>query len=313
LNIEQMQAKVVKATQEWASVFTHLPLEKWWRALPKVLEILLVILLAKAAADITWLIFTPAQETATAPSVTSRTARRQPQTQQARLSMVANLHVFGMAAPQGMAGGGPINAVETGLKLTLRGVFASDQPQNSLAIVADQQNQEHVYARGEVIVAGVTLYEVYPDRIILNRNGSYETLSMPQESKDVIQAAPSVAPRTSRNSRMAPPPTPAPSANSADVLKNLQQDMLKRPEHFWNQVRIDPFTEDGTVKGFKFTHRDPQVMQALGIQPTDVVVDVNGSPATDPAVMQSLMGNISGPVTLGVLRNGQRIELRLSM
>lgn len=312
MNIEQVQAKVVKATQEWASVFTHLPLEKWWRALPKVLEILFVILLAKTAADITWLIYTPAQETATAPSATSRTARRQPQTQQARLSMVANLHVFGMAAPQGMAGGA-INAVETGLKLTLRGVFASDQPQNSLAIVADQQNQEHVYARGEAIVAGVTLYEVYPDRIILNRNGSYETLSMPQESKDIIQAVPAAAPRNSRNSRMAPPPMSAPPANQAEVLKNLQQDMQKRPEHFWNQVRIDPVTEDGTVKGFKFTHRDPQVMQAIGLQPADVVVDVNGSPATDPAVMQSLMGNISGPITLGVLRDGQRIELRLSM
>lgn len=313
MNIEQVQAKVVKATQEWASAFAHMPLEKWWRSLPKILEVVFVILLAKAAADITWLIFTPSQEVSnTAAANSYSAARRQPQIQQARLSMVANLHVFGMAAPQDMAGG-PINAAETGLKLNLRGVFASDIPQNSLAIVADQQNQEHVYARGEAIVPGVTLYEVYPDRIILKRNGNFETLSMPQESKDIIAAVPAAASRYTRNNRMTLPPTTPPPANSAEVLKNLQQDMLKRPEHFWNQVRIDPVTENGSVSGFRFTHRDPQVMQAIGIQPTDVVVDVNGSPATDPAVMQSLMGNISGPITLGVLRNGQRIELRLSM
>ncbi|MBI3562657.1 MAG: type II secretion system protein GspC [Gammaproteobacteria bacterium] len=312
MKVEQVQAKVYRATQEWASLFTPMSLEKWLRRAPKMIEVLLVILLAKAAADISWLIFSPAPTPGNA-SVSLPAARQAP-TQQPRLQAVANLHIFGMPSVATGPAGAAINAVKTGLKLSLRGVFASDIPENSMAIVADDQNQEKVYVRGDTVVPGVTLQEVYPDRIILNRSGNYETLSMPTEGKDLPGQPTRPGRATLYNPALsAAAPARTTPASGAERLRDLRQELVTRPDQFWNQVRIDPYQEDGVLKGFRFTHRDPQVMAAIGLQPSDVVVDVNGSPATDPAVMQSIMSNNGGTITLGVLRGGQRIELRVSM
>lgn len=266
----------------------------------------MVVLLAKAAADLTWLIFTPS-DTANSPAVMPSNPAK-PAAQQARLMSVANLHLFGIPAQALAPGGGPINARETGLKLTLRGVFSSTVPQHSMAIVADQQNQEKVYVRGDAVVPGVVLYEVYPDRIILQRSGNFETLTMPREGKD----KPPIF--TPVNQAAVPSAAAQPTADAGSKLKALREDLLHHPQRFWDQVRIDPFMENGQVKGFRFNHRDPQMLQSMGLLPSDVIVDVNGNAATDPSVLQNLMGaNGITELNLGVLRNGERIEVRIPM
>lgn len=298
-----MQAQLSKATQEWASAFVHMPWDKYWRALPKILEIVLVILLAKAAAEVTWLILAPADDTTATPAANLTPAK--PAAPQARLAMVANLHLFGIPM-QNLAPG--IDARETGLKLTLRGVFSSSVPQHSMAIIADQAQQEKVYGHGDSVVPGVVLYEVHPDKIILERSGSFETLSMPREGKD---KPPVIAPVGAAAPAYAPPPVPG--ADAGQRLKALRSDLVNQPQKFWDQVRIDPYMEGGQLKGFRFNHRDPQMLQSMGLTPSDVIIDVNGSPATDPALLQNMMGTGEQDVTLGVLRNGQRVELRISM
>lgn len=299
-----MQAQFSKATQEWASAFVHLPWDKYWRALPRILEIVLVILLAKAAAEVTWLVIAPADDATAMPSTNHTPAK--PAAQQARLAMVANLHLFGIPM-QNLAPG--IDARETGLKLTLRGVFSSSVPQHSMAIIADQAQQEKVYSHGENVVPGVVLYEVQADKVILERSGSFETLSMPREGKD---KPPVIAPVGAASAPAYAPP-PAPAADAAQRLKALRNDLVNQPQKFWDQVRIDPYMEGGQLKGFRFNHRDPQMLQSMGLTPSDVIIDVNGNPATDPSILQNVMGAGDQDVTLGVLRNGQRIELRISM
>ena len=56
-----MQGQLQKAAQEWASLFTNFPVKKWWRAAPGWVSLILVVLVAKSASDLTWLIFAPAE------------------------------------------------------------------------------------------------------------------------------------------------------------------------------------------------------------------------------------------------------------
>ncbi len=312
MNLDHMQAQVRKATQEWASIFSQFPWQRWWRSAPKVMEMVLVVLLAKAAADVTWLIFSPSEEAAGS-ALSVAPLPRTPVAEVARLNTVANLHLFGIPSKLTSAQGAEIDARETGLKLTLRGVFASNEPQQSMAIVADQQNNEKVYVRGDAVVAGVVLYEVYPDRVILERSGSYETLTMPRDGKDKPSVITPVG-RTPPPVNVAPPP--GPSASAGERLKDLRDNLVNQPKKFWDQVRIDPVADPGTgqLRGFRFNHRDPQVLQSMGLRPDDVIVEVNGLPATDPSVLQNLM-NMQGnqDLRIGVERQGRREELRISM
>ena len=312
MNLDHIQVQLRKATQEWASIFSHLPWQRWWRSAPKILEVVLVVLLAKAAADLTWLIFAPSDEVGPAMNVAPIT--RAPVAEVARLNSVANLHLFGIPSKLTTAQGAQIDAQETGLQLTLRGVFASNEPQQSMAIVADQQQNEKVYVRGDAVVAGVTLYEVYPDRIILERSGNYETLTMPRDSKDKPSVITPVA-RTQANTRIAPQ-SAGNAISAGESLKVMRENLVNQPKKFWDQVRIDPVADPGTgqLRGFRFNHRDPQVLQSMGLRPDDVIMEVNGLPATDPSVLQNLM-NMQGnqELRIGVERQGRREELRISM
>jgi general secretion pathway protein C len=228
--------------------------------------------------------------------------------------------LFGVAVKNTAATDAPIEAKETGLKLTLRGVFAADNPAQALAIIADARGEEKVYRKGETIFSGVTLYQVYPDRVILERSGSFETLSLPRD-KDALK---SIGPRMVSPAGYTPPVT----VNSADSparmrtvqggaqLNALREQLASNPQEFWKNVRIEPeYDSNNQIIGYRFEHNDRQMMQALGLRPGDVIVEVNGQPVTDPSVLSGLMGQLSTAtsLSLGIQRNGQRENLNINM
>lgn len=310
-----MQGQFVKATQEWASLFTNLPWQKIWKVAPKWIAVVLVVLVAKSAADLTWLIFAPSEQS----SATIRNNQAAPTTTQAqlRLRTVSDLHLFGVAAKQPVSASAPIEAKETGLKLSLRGVFAADNPNQAMAIIADARGEEKVYRKSETIFSGVTLYEVYPDRVILERSGSFETLSLPRE-KDETKTG---GPRQVSTSRYTPPANDAAPVRTRTVqggqpLSELRQQLTSSPQDFWKDVRIEPeYDSNNQIKGYKFEHNDRQMMTALGLRPGDVIVEVNGQPLTDPSTLSGLLGQLTTAtsLSLGIERNGRRENLNINM
>lgn len=312
-----MQGQLIKATQEWASLFTNLPWQKIWKSAPKWITVILVVLVAKSAADLTWLIFAPSEQhgaKVATPQVAPVTTQAQP-----RLRTVGDLHLFGIAVKQAISNSALIEAKETGLKLTLRGVFAADNPNQAMAIIADARGDEKVYRKNETIFSGVTLYEVYPDRVILERSGSFETLSLPREKDDLKTGGP----RPVSSNRYT---APAPADNSSLVrtrtvqggnqLNQLREQLSSNPQEFWKDVRIEPdYDSSNQIKGYKFEHNDQQMMQALGLRPGDIIVEVNGQPLTDPSVLSGLLGQLSTAtsLSLGIERNGRREILNINM
>lgn len=312
-----MQGQLVRATQEWASLFTNLQWQKIWRVAPKWITVVLVILVAKSAADLTWLIFAPneqgrggGQRYQAVPSSTQS---------QARLRTVSDLHLFGVAAKQTAVTEAPIEAKETGLKLTLRGVFAADNPAQAMAIIADARGQEKVYRKNETIFSGVTLYAVYPDRVILERSGNFETLSLPRDKDNVLSGVP----RMVKPNSYTPPsvsngdaPARTRTVQGGKELNALREQLTSNPQEFWKNVRIEPeYDSNNQIMGYKFEHNDRQMMQALGLRPGDIIVEVNGQPLTDPSTLSGLMGQLSTAtsLSLGIQRNGQRENLNINM
>lgn len=311
-----MQGQIQKAAQEWASLFTNLPWRKWVTMAPQWLTVILVILVAKAASDMTWLIFEPDEATKSV-SRQHRTATQSAQTLQHRIRTVANLHLFGVASKQPVVKSAPIEAKETGLKLTLRGVFAADTPEHAMAMIADARGKESVYKKGETIFSGVSLYEIYPDRVILERSGNFETLSLPRD-KAAEGASTRVNPRV--QSRIQPP---GPSAevrtrniNAGEKIQNLREELTQNPQKFMQEARIEPvFDKDNQIVGYKFDHNDKRLVSALGLIEGDVIIEVNGQSVSDPSSLTFLFTDLAtmSSLSLAIERNGHRENLDIKM
>lgn len=312
-----MQGQIVKATQEWASLLTNLQWQKVMRVAPKWLALLMVILVAKSAADLTWLVFAPSAQQ---DSGLHRLQERHNSSPAAvRLRTISDLHLFGVASKQKPVQQAPIEAKKTHLKLTLRGVFAADNPEQAMAIIANARGKEKVYRKGETIFSGVKLYAVYPDKVILERSGNFESLPLPRD----LDNSANKGVRVIRPTRYTPPtnvnnslPVVSRTVQGGEQLKALRNQLLQHPQQFWQNVRIQPrYGKNNQIIGYTFLHNDRRMMQAMGLRPGDIIVQVNGQPVTDPSVLTSLMKQLSTAtsIRLGIERNGQRQNLNINM
>ena len=313
-----MQGQLQKAAQEWASLFTNFPVKKVWRAAPLWISVILVVLVAKSASELTWLIFAPDQ-VVSGKQQRSRTAPVSTVKTQPRLRSVADLHLFGVANRKPITQQAPIDAPKTGLKLTLRGVFAASSQEQAMALIADARGKEKVYKKSETIFSGVTLYEIYPDKVILERSGSFETLNLRRDEAGNSGGPRRVSTRTTRPKAQQLGKTGTVRTRTVRAgkrLENLKQALTENPQEFWQNVRIEPVHgSDQQIKGYKFNHKDRQMMRALGLRPGDVIIEVNGQTVSDPSVFSSLLGDLSSQstLTLGIERNGQRENINISM
>ena len=100
------------------------------------------------------------------------------------VSSIVTAHLFGVAEQNPTPA--PAAAARVDLKLT--GTLAGDDPHHGIAIIGDQDASD-VYAVGESL-GGATLHEVYQDHVILERNGSFESLSLPRERTQLASIVP---------------------------------------------------------------------------------------------------------------------------
>ena len=108
--------------KDWLAAIEKLPWQAMLARSPQWLSLLLVVLIAQAAADMTWLVFTPAEDHKL--SLDSGAGSVSP-TSLVRLTNVVNLHMFGEAqTSETPVADAPIDAPKTNLKLVLRGVFS---------------------------------------------------------------------------------------------------------------------------------------------------------------------------------------------
>ena len=267
------------------------------------INLLLVVWIAAQLASLTWGLLPTDSEETPVMAAQATTAARQDQDKQ-QIRQLPGWHLMGVAAkaPQPVKVAVPADAPDTRLKLTLRGALASDEPDNARAIIADAQGKDEQYSIGDTLPGNAELSEIYPDRVILKRNGRYETLRLPDDTRSADNRA--VRRTVQPNRRVSTARSP-----SQQRLASVRQQLRQNPAQIQDVLRAAVHTDDaGNMIGYALSPgNNPALFAELGLVEGDVVVEVNDMQLSDPnnsgRALQMLRSG--SPVQVKLLRNGQ--------
>jgi len=278
------------------------------RLLPPWISLGLVVLIAWQLAGITWSLVpgTKSGDPVTAPP---RTSAASPATTAAATNVqsIADAHIFGIASAEPVEPAQPVateleNLSDTRLSnLALRGTIAATPVERAIAIIADSGNDEKVYVVGQSVTAGATLHAVYNDRVVLNENGVLTNLRLPKEYSTETA---SVARRNTLT-----------TARTMENTQSIQAVVASNVSRLADVIRPTPYFENGQQQGYRvYPGRNRQQFAALGLQPGDLIKDIDGQALTDPETAAEIfrsLGN-SDQVSVTVERNGQPEVIVLS-
>lgn len=223
------------------------------------------------------------------------------------IAQVVGWHLFGAATQTETGAGGPvpIDAPETRLNLLLRGVLSSDDPKEARAIIAEPNGTENYFHVGSALPGGAELKEIHADRIILLRAGRHETLRLPRETMEGAVNAPAAS------------PAPGAGSDAGAVLGDYREQAAENPQVLLDLARAVPTPlPGGGFAGFRlFPGNKPALFAQLGLQPGDLVKEVNGlvldNPMRGAEAMQQLRE--SRQLSMRIERGGQEINLAVDI
>ena len=265
------------------------------RYLPPAVSALLILALAWQAAKLTWALIPGVPADAPSPVVSPIAPEESAGTTLAiDITRIMDSDLFGSVTsePVEPVTVSVLEAPETTLNLQLKATVADTlENRRGAAIIASGQ-VEKTYTVSDVIegAGGAQLHAIYNDRVILNRAGRLETLSLPTEyasgNVGAVYAAPAM-----------PVPVEA-------TLRSVISDNATRINEI---VRVAAHIEQGRMIGFRLNPGEqPEQFAALGFQPGDVVTEINGTAMSDPSrglqVFESLGESTMANVT--VVRDG---------
>ncbi len=271
--------------RRWAPALQH--------AAPTLVRVLLVLWLAWLLAALTWSILPQrASAPVTQAPATAAAARR------VDAGRVANQHLFGQYAPQTVSSDAP----DTTLALTLHGIVAGKRAQDSRALIVVNGDEEP-YAVGAQLPGGALIQAIYPDRVMLERDGRVEALRLPKA--DLGQGATNASRFSSATPvGLGPPPPSGLPAN----LGQLRQQIVNNPQRLMDVVRAMPVMQGGKLTGYRvYPAGNSPAFAQLGLRPGDIVTGVNGIPLTDPAQSMRVLSALktSDQISISMMRNGQ--------
>lgn len=284
------------------------------RRLRAAVQVLLILLLCYSLAQLSWRLWPAAELLAPLPVPDKRVPVASGTQANGMAQQIPQWHLFGEQVREQQAAPKPENLPETNLKLTLRGLIASSNPDEARAIVADPSGKENFYRIGDQLPGNAELEEIHADRIVIERGGRFETLKLPKESLSSV-----ITSTTARTDTRAPlsQRSPALAPRQSYSLREYRDTLLNDPQKVADLVRINPHYEQGRFAGFKLQPgRDASFLSRYGLQPGDVVTAVNGVQLDSPAKGFGLMKDLAGADTLDLVvdRNGvaQRFTLPIN-
>jgi general secretion pathway protein C len=266
---------------------------------PKLVTLLLAVLIAVELGRIAYgFINRPVKSPE--PVVTGQPVRSR--NSGVNVQSVVAAHLFGVAARESKALD-PSNAPRSA-NLLLAGTIATQDPKHGVAIISDGGAPSKVYSVGDN-VAGASLYSVYLDHVILDRNGALETLTLPR------QLPPSRAAIVRR-------PGVGPDPRTVQAVDNIRRLVQQDPTILDQVMRTVPSYDNagGKLRGFRaYPGRNRQIFSKLGLRSGDLVTAINGTALDDPQRSQEVFNTIqsSDRVTVTVERGGQKQDITLNI
>ena len=275
---------------------------KW---LIRAINLLLVVWIASLLASLTWGFVTPQGNSQLENiEVSPSSVVADPNAQLIR--QLPGWHLMGVASSKQapVVTSTPVDAPDTRLKLVLHGVFASEESGKARAIIADPRGKEEHYAIGDSLPGNAELSEVYPDRVILQRNGRYETLRLIPDSRSKARPVARSSVKTL-------------AKKHEQRIRDIRQKIKQSPNTLIDAVRPMPYMgAGGAMVGYKLMPgRDPAFFRELGLRPGDVVVQINDvrldSKENGMRALKSIQSGDQASMT--VLRGGQERVMNLRM
>lgn len=269
------------------------------KKLPTVVSVVLVIACAHVLSQITWALLTddeqPVTSTITKPKIAPKANN------QKAFRQLTSANLFGIAGQTKTTKA--TKAPETRLNLVLKGVFAAIPMTNASAIIAKGKNgKEEIYGIGDKLPGGVTIKEIHPEHVVLERKGQLETLYMPKNN--------SIGKLTRSTSKNTLATTPG------KALKNIRQNIIKNPTSFTKYALPVIVRENGKQIGYRLQpQKEGDLLAQMGIEPSDVITSVNGIQLSDPKNGISALQKLSTAteVNITVKRNGVEVPLNIQL
>jgi len=202
------------------------------------------------------------------------------------------------------------SAPKTRLKLTLVGVVAASEPQYSSAIIERKGAQSSYFIDSKIDGTSAIISHIYQDRIILDVQGSMQTLML--DGVDML-AKQHLGAENKRKTTQKSRPIQKREVKTVNLDR---KELLKNPGKLTDYVRISPVREDGVVKGYRVKPgKDKTLFEEAGLKNGDLAVELNGIDLTDTQQAFELMKEFPTmtDMTLSVERSGQLHELYLSI
>ncbi|WP_421273798.1 GspC family type II secretion system variant ExeC [Aeromonas veronii] len=250
----------------------------------------LLIMLAQQSAALTWRLLTLANPQTSQPWQPSAVAVNGQSNPRLELGEVSRLALFGKAIPKAQAKAAvAANAPRTQLNAQLNGVLASSDPAKSIAIIA-MSGIQNSYGIGDMIDGTqARIRQVYPDRVIIERDGRDETLMLDGEEYG----------------------KPLPQTNAAP-LGSLRSELMADPGKITDYLNISPVQVDGRMTGYRLNPgSNPEFFNQSGLQANDLAISINGLDLRDNMQAMQAMQQMAGAteMTVTVERQGEQFDI----
>jgi len=281
------------------------------KRLPVIINFVLIIACAQLLSEIIWMLLDDAgTETMTvsvpSTSVTNENLSNAKQSQQQAFRNLSSAHLFGTAETK-TAAVSTDKLPETKLNLVLKGVLAAGTTTMASAIIARGKNgNEEIYGIGDKIPGGITLKEIHPEHIILERQGRLETLRL-EKSKGADLTSTSNMSRSSASTI---------STASSQKLKDIRSDIIKNPASFRKHALPVVVRENGKQIGYRLqAQQNSELLTQAGLEPADVITSINGVKLDDMKNSISALNALrsANNVNITVKRNGAEIPLNIQL
>lgn len=236
-------------------------MNRWPVRLAHLLLIVLVLQLGWKGGQWTWRVIWPAPSDPVELALMDGEPRRGSSASSMPLRDIA---LFGRVSSSEQSGVSRVEretAPETGLTLTLHGVFLATRGQGSSAILSGRDGTAERYAVGDELPGGAELVAVEPNRILLQRNGEVESLGFDDDGLTLGGVA--AAGERTEDSRAG--------------VERAMEALEENPEEAIARAGFRP-NEDGPGYVFDGTN---EKLSAMNLQQGDVIISVNGQQLGD--------------------------------
>lgn len=272
--------------------------------LATIVSLLLIIACAYLLVQITWL-FIPQDEEQSQQVQQKAVPVNKIQAKQNNFRKLTTANIFGVSQTTAVTQQ-ETKAPETRLDLSLKGVLAAVPAAHASAIIAQgKSGKEDIYGVGDKIQggAGVTIKEIHPDYVVLERNGQAEILKLQKVSGlDDIESG-------IQSSGMQ-------NKSPGSELKEIRDKLIKDPVSFGDYALPVVVKENGVQVGYRLQpQKNGQLLSTLGVQSTDVITQINGIRLNKPQNGVRALRNLrnANSVSLMVKRNGAEVPINITL